>query len=380
MAPPIPSHGFPRTQGLMEAAVAQGVVPGAAIAMLGPSHERPVVLNVGRLSARGEEVSDTTSYDLASLTKALVTSLLAMQAVATGRLRLSDPVSRWLPHVPDTLTLEHLLTHSSGWPAHERFFAGLVTAPDTLAVPPQGLARALVDAVARTPCTAPPGTRTLYSDLGFIALGHVLGEVYEASLAELFASRVAAPLGLSRLRFGPARPPVAPTERCPWRQRLIVGQVHDQNAWAMGGVAGHAGLFGTAADVASLMQSLLRAHAEQARSEDPIEGPTLRAFWSHRSPAGGTWALGWDRPSPGASLAGTLISRQAVGHLGFTGCSVWCDPAQATCVVMLSNRIHPDVTDDPRFRALRPAVMDAALTELGYGTGGRPSADLVGTC
>jgi serine-type D-Ala-D-Ala carboxypeptidase len=214
-----------------------------------------------------------------------------------------------------------------------------------------------------------PGEGNVYSDLGFVALGYVLECVFNASLDLAFEQQIATPLGLPSLRFGTdphQRNLVAPTEQCPWRKRLIVGEVHDQNAWVMGGIAGHAGLFGTANDVVTLGQSLLRSYAGNPLANDPVNTNVLRHFWAYRNTNQSTWALGWDRPSDSGSLAGRLLSRQALGHLAFTGCSVWIDPVTQTQVVMLSNRIHPVVKNDPRFRQLRPDVMDAALRGLNY--------------
>jgi len=260
-----------------------------------------------------------------------------------------------------------LLAHSSGWPAHRKFYLELW--PDGTAREPALLRNQLMSLLQHTPLQAVPGDRTVYSDLGFIALGYILECVFNQPLDLAFAQNVAEPLGLATLRFGERardQDATAPTEQCAWRNKLMVGQVHDQNAWAMGGVAGHAGLFGTATDVTLLGQSLLRSHAGNQTNSDPVKCDVLRYFWQYRRTAADTWALGWDRPSQAGSLAGATIDRRAVGHLGFTGCSVWIDPYAQALVAMLSNRVHPTVADDPRFRQLRPAVMDAALQDVNY--------------
>jgi serine-type D-Ala-D-Ala carboxypeptidase len=144
--------------------------------------------------------------------------------------------------------------------------------------------------------------------------------------------------------------------------------VDDLNWWALEGVAGHAGLFGDAADVAALAHALCAAWRDAAPAGGPpiVPGPALRAFWSPKGVPASTWRLGWDGPAPVGSLAGERIARRAVGHLGFTGCSIWIDPERETFVIMLANRVHPDAKDDPRFRLLRPAVNDAALEGAGY--------------
>lgn len=362
---------FPSVTQVATQAVETNVVPGLAVAVVHGASRTTV--NFGALYAPGHagaaltQVDESTIYDLASLTKALCTSLLTMVAVAQGTLELDAQVRHWLPSAPQGITLRHLLNHSSGWPAHHKFYGTLCPDAALVAKPHPGLRSQLINLVASTPADVAPGTASTYSDLGFIALGYVVQCALNRPLDEAFEHYIARPLMLQTLRFGTRPsdlPRVAPTENCAWRQRLMVGQVHDQNAWLMGGVAGHAGLFGTATDVATVAQSLLRSHAGTPDHNDPIPTEILRYFWAHQTPAS-TWALGWDRPSPIGSLAGTYLSRTALGHLGFTGCSLWLDPLTQTAVVMLSNRIYPNVYDDPRFRRLRPAMMDAALADLG---------------
>jgi CubicO group peptidase (beta-lactamase class C family) len=292
-----------------------------------------------------------TIYDLASLTKALVTSLLYMRAVAAGQLRLSDSLLD-----QDGPTIRQTLAHAGGFAAH-RPFHERVAAGD-----PARRAR-IVELAAAEPRAYPAGTRSIYSDLGFILLGdrleRLLGARLDALAAEMFA-----PLGLPSLRFGAGNDgPVAPTQRSAARGRLIVGEVDDLNAWAMDGVAGHAGLFGNAADVSQLAHALCAAWRD---GSSLIEAPVLREFWTPAGVPGSTWRLGWDGPAPAGSLAGELISRRAVGHLAFTGCSLWIDPERETFVLVLCNRVHPAARDDPRFKALRPALNDAALEGAGY--------------
>jgi CubicO group peptidase (beta-lactamase class C family) len=293
-----------------------------------------------------------TVYDLASLTKALVTSLLTMRAVAAGQLRLSDPLLD-----EGGPTIRQTLAHAGGFVAHRPFHERLA------GVPLERRRARIIELAAEEPRAYPAGTRSIYSDLGFILLGdrleRLLGARLDALAAPLFAD-----LGLGSLRFGASDGPVAPTQRSAARGRLITGEVDDLNAWAMQGVAGHAGLFGNAADVAALAHTLCAAWRDAAPALVP--GPVLREFWSPAGVPGSTWRLGWDGPAPTGSLAGALISRQAVGHLAFTGCSLWIDPERETFVAVLSNRVHPTAVDDPRWKALRPAINDAALEGAGY--------------
>jgi CubicO group peptidase (beta-lactamase class C family) len=312
-----------------------------------------------------------TVYDLASLTKALATSVLVMKGVERGVLALDRPLGDHLPGLADrpAVTLRRVLAHAGGFPAHRKFYESAFA---------QGGPRpehraAVVAAAAAEPLAYAPGTRSLYSDLGFILLGALVEAALHDRLDRLAAREIVAPLGLARMGFRPLpgpvpAPDIAPTERCAVRGRLVVGEVHDLNAWAMGGVAGHAGLFGSVREVLRLALALAAAfHGRGSEGRAPLVGrEVLREFWQPAGVPGSTWRLGWDGPAPTGSLAGTLLSRRAVGHLSFTGCSLWLDPERETCVAVLANRVHPEVRDDARFRALRPRVNDEALRAIGY--------------
>jgi CubicO group peptidase (beta-lactamase class C family) len=345
-------------------AVTDGVTPGLVVVVA--TEGRNVFCSAfGHRQTEPQLLPATTEtvYDLASLTKPLVTGLLAMRAVADGRLLLDEPLR---PARPST-TVGLTLCHAGGFAAHRRFFERVPeAAPDRRAQ--------IVALAAAEPLEYLAGARAIYSDLGFILLGDRLEQLGGARL-DAQAHALFTALRLSSLRFAdPALPPpfpgreLAATQRCPVRGRVLVGEVDDLNAWAMDGVAGHAGLFGDAADVAALAHALCAAWRDAAPAGGPpiVPAPVLRAFWTGQGIFGSQWRLAWDGPSPAGSLAGDLISRQAVGHLGFTGCSLWIDPARETFVLVLANRVHPTPRDDARFRALRPAINDAALAGLGY--------------
>jgi serine-type D-Ala-D-Ala carboxypeptidase len=321
-----------------------------------------------------EAATVDTVYDLASLTKPLVTSLLVMKGVEQGVLRLDEPLAAFLPALEDRpeATLRLALAHAAGFPAHRRFYENL------WAQAPSAKTRAaIVELAAKEPSVYAPGSRSVYSDLGFILIGEVVERTLGGRLDELAERFIFAPLEIRNTGFvdRTAGPPtttfrghvVAPTERCPLRGRLIVGEVHDLNAYAMGGIAGHAGLFGSIEDVLKLVTALCDSY--RGGSLEVVHRDVLRLFWRSAGVPGSTWRLGWDGPAAEGSLAGSLISRAAVGHLSFTGCSLWIDPEQATFVIVLTNRIHPEARDDPRFRALRPALVDAALRAVGYQVG-----------
>jgi CubicO group peptidase (beta-lactamase class C family) len=367
---------FTTLRRICHTAVAEGVVPGLVIAVqVGGElvfQEGFGVQALPDAPGRPPPATPETVYDLASLTKALVTSVLAMQGVDAAVLRLDDLLTAARP---DAGSLRLALAHAAGFPAHRPYYQAVDADLRAATVPPELRAR-VVALAAREPLAYPPGSRSLYSDCGFILLGDALERALGARLDALAAERIVARLGIEALGYlaggGAATAfggrPIAPTERCPVRGRLLVGEVHDLNAYVMGGVAAHAGLFGTAGAVAAVARALCAAWRDAGAEGGPalVSGPVLRAFWTAAGIPGSSWRLGWDGPSLHGSLAGDRISRAAVGHLGFTGCSLWIDPERESFVATLSNRVHPTVRDDPRFRALRPALNDAALEDGGY--------------
>jgi CubicO group peptidase (beta-lactamase class C family) len=362
------------------AAINDRVIPGLVIAV-GQAGHLDVLEAFGQRQVDPEPATATidTVYDLASLTKAVVTSLLVMKGVEDGRLHLDRPLGDHLGMLKDRpeVTLRRVLAHAGGFPAHRRFYESVLRT----AGPTSDRRALLIQLAAAEPLLGEPGSKSIYSDLGFILLGALVEQAMSARLDVLAERLLWQPLRLSSLGFvdllagAPVEKfrgrDVAPTERCPVRSRLVLGEVHDLNAFAMGGIAGHAGLFGGIQDLMQLAFSLCAAfHGRGVDGGAPFVRPeVLREFWQPAGIPGSTWRLGWDGPSAQGSLAGSLISRRAVGHLSFTGCSLWIDPEQETCVVVLTNRIHPEVHDDPRFRALRPALHDAALQAVGYRAG-----------
>ena len=362
---------FSLVRAVAQRAVDDGVIPGLVLGLaqggqvqfLDAFGHRQIVPDVERLTP-------DVVYDLASLTKAVVTSLLVMRGVGSGIWALDDPLGKHLPALAarPEVTLRRALAHAAGFAAHRPFFEQVV---DNGAAPADGRER-IVALAAAEPLAYQPGTRSLYSDLGFILLGDLVERGLGNRLDALAEELLFAPLGLRATGFAGStvlagRTP-APTECCPVRQRMLRGEVHDLNAFAMGGVAGHAGLFADAADLLGLASALCAAWRDTAPAGGApvVPAEVLRLFWRSAGIPGSTWRLGWDGPAATGSLAGDRLSRQAVGHLGFTGCSLWIDPERETCIVLLTNFIHPTVHKDPRFRALRPALQDAALDAVGY--------------
>ncbi|MGE3539427.1 MAG: serine hydrolase domain-containing protein [Candidatus Tectimicrobiota bacterium] len=317
-----------------------------------------------------------TLFDVASLTKVLVTTPLLLLAQQQGHLSLEMPLRTWYPQTAGSplaqVSLRQLLAHTGGLTAWLPLYEHLCpagSAPGS-ADGTQEPCQQAVALILRAPLAYAPGTATRYSDLGFILLGDILAKQYQERLDRLFVREVAAPLGLQQMGYRPlpgapgasaASADYAATEDCPWRGRVLVGEVHDENAWAMGGVAGHAGLFATALSIWQFVHAMLEAAAGRC---DWLAAPLLRTSWQRQdTPVGTTRALGWDTPTPGSSSAGTLFSADSIGHLGFTGCSLWIDLRQQVTVVLCTNRVHPS-RHATGIRWLRPAVHNAVMRAL----------------
>jgi beta-glucosidase-like glycosyl hydrolase/CubicO group peptidase (beta-lactamase class C family) len=354
---------------LLDSAVAAGAAPGAVVAV--SYHGDRFVYGTGRLGLDDPtRPNGQTVYDLASLTKVTATTTLAMLAVSEGKLDLDAPVQRYLPAFrgagKDKVTIRHLLTHSSGLPAD----------PSPLLWQQTPNADSALRVVNAYPLDTAPGTRMVYSDLGAIVLGEVIEQVYGDKLDRLAERRIFAPLGMGSTRFLPAEswlPRIAPTENdTAWRKRVVRGEVHDENAAWLGGVAGHAGLFGSAEDLVKFGEWLLRAVGrydgkavgDNLRSDRLTALPSVVHDFTHRQNLvpGSSRALGWDTPYPGSS-AGTRLSPQSFGHTGFTGTSIWIDPSRELVIVLLTNRVHP-TRNNPRVGPLRIAVADRVVELL----------------
>lgn len=343
------------------------VFPGCSVAVVQSGEPRLVEAfgALGTGSVARHPATPDTLYDVASLSKALVTTPLAIQLLAEGHLAFDLPLRRYVPGLDPRVTIGHLLTHTAGFAAWRPFFLELVQEGRALLDPARARARVLARLQAEPPPTE-PGAREVYSDLGYLVLGWALEAAGGAPLDRLFAERIARPLGL-QARFGPLpeKTGVAPTEAYAGRP-LAVGVVHDDNAFALGGVEGHAGLFATARDAAAIGAELLRVRRGSAESGARVFDPaTVRAFVDAARPAlPRTRISGFDTPTPGASSAGASFGREAFGHLGFTGCSWWCDPRRDLVVVLLSNRVHPTRRNEA-IRAFRPRFHDAVAGAVG---------------
>jgi CubicO group peptidase (beta-lactamase class C family) len=325
--------------GAVRAEVRRGAFPGAALA-LGRGSRVELVEGVGATTARGTTVdAERTVYDLASLTKVVATTTAAMLLFEDGRIDLDAPVSRHLPAFGrEAVTLRHLLAHTSGLPAG--------------AVPRGADPEARLGSLVRTPLERAPGERAVYSDVGMVVLFAALESAAGEPLPELLRRRVWEPLGMRATRYapGPECAACAPT----WKTaegRPVSGVVHDPIARALGGVAGNAGLFSTAADLSRFAAMLASGGAlDGVRILKP---ETIDTFAARQT---GTRALGWETPDPrGVGPVGTALSERAFGHTGFTGTSLWVDPENGTWAVLLSNRVYDSHVPN-RIQRLRRTV------------------------
>jgi CubicO group peptidase (beta-lactamase class C family) len=342
---------------VLDRALADSAFPGA-LAVVGDATGGLVSHAVGRIdwAADAPRPDARTLWDLASLTKVVGTTSAVLQLAAAGRVALDAPVQRYLPDWAGAnkarVTVRHLLTHSSGLPSWRPLYKEATTPESALAL-----------VLATQPDTA-PGVRYAYSDLNFILLGTVVARVTGQPLDAYLRDRVFAPLGMADTRFRPPaseRARTAPTEYDPWRQRQIRGEVHDENAYALGGVAGHAGLFSTAADLSRLARAYLGGGALDGRRV--FDARTLAEFTRAQDTTVSRRALGWETPTGGNS-AGHFLSRAAFGHTGFTGTSLWVDPGRGVYVLLLTNRVNP-TRMNTKIGRVRVALADAALQALG---------------
>ncbi len=316
------------------------------------------------------EVHPETLFDLASLTKPVATTTMAMLLHERGLLELDAPIVGTVPEFKiasdrrrQSVTFRMLLAHSSGLPAFERLFLKAHARDE------------LLSAAFQMPLTADPGARAEYSDIGFIILGIALERVIQESLGEFCQREIFGPLGMANTTFNPPEnlrtkiPPtaderqtVAPaaapsSSRSTFRNRIIQGEVQDENASVLGGVAGHAGLFSTAEDLARFAQMMLKQGAPILRSE------TITLFTQRESePAGPSRTLGWDTPSQ-PSQSGKYFGPHSYGHLGYTGTSLWIDPDRQLSIILLTNRTWPDCSNQA-IKEVRPKFHDAIIEAL----------------
>jgi CubicO group peptidase (beta-lactamase class C family) len=404
---------------LIERGVEEGVYPGAVL-LVAEGGKVIFCEAVGNGSLAPEKIpmKKDTIFDLASLTKPLATTLVLMKLVEKGRIQLDRKIGHLLPDASlgskRDLTPRLLLSHSAGLADWKPFYERLIE------YPMRDRKKMVRQWIIDEPFAYEPGKGNIYSDLGFMLLEWIIEENTTENLAQVVQKHFYGPLGLKRTMFvsvpecplqqpgrqqgstpsprpspsrergtadrcepsfaagqegdipggvlkasaiGYAREEFAATEECPWRKRVLQGEVHDDNAWALGGCSGHAGLFGTAEEIHTIV-NVLREHFIGKRS-DCFKAETVKEFFRRQNIVEGSdWALGWDTRAIEGSSAGMFFSRDSVGHTGFTGTSIWMDLKKDVIAIFLSNRIHPK-RDNDKIKQFRPVIHDAIMEELG---------------
>ena len=361
-------------------AAERGDFPGATVIV---RRERDIVFE-GAFGSRAlvperSPMKLETVFDLSSLTKPLATTVAVMMLVRENKLRLNDRVTRFFHnfgvHDKGQVTFRHVLAHCSGLAAWRPFFQQVAQVEKSGKVnfmASHGAKEWVYEEIHREKPEAPPITRTIYSDLNFMLLGEAVERIATVPLNRFCRDRIFRPLGIRSTdfidislvrsrRLEPVAEMFAPTSFCAFRKRMLVGEVDDENAYAMGGVAGHAGLFAPVRDVDRVARELLDCYAGKS---DWLPQKVVREFWTRDTTLpGSTWALGWDTPSAQYSSSGRHFSSAAVGHLGFTGTSLWIEPARGISVSLLTNRVHPR-RDNQAIRDFRPRIHDAIMEAI----------------
>jgi CubicO group peptidase (beta-lactamase class C family) len=352
---------------VLEKAIADKAFPGATLAI---GYKRRVSLHAfGKLSydAKSPQVNVRTMYDVASLTKVIVTTTLVEKLVEGdfhSPLLLDAPIERYLPEwasgpQPEwrrRVTVRHLMTHTSGLPPFKEYWRTSKGKGDTLRM------------IFAEPLESEPGTKMVYSDLGIILMAEIIERLTGRTLDDLAKEYIFTPLRMNDSMYKPPKknwPLIAPTEfDAIFRHRLIQGEVHDENAYAIGGVSGHAGVFSTVPDLAAFCQMLLNGgvYAHQRI----LKRATIAQFTAPQELAKGTRTLGWVVPTEGSS-SGHYFSPHSFGHTGFTGTSIWIDPDRELFVVLLTNRVNP-TRENHKIAEVRPALHDAVMQALGLAT------------
>ncbi|MFQ5851513.1 MAG: serine hydrolase domain-containing protein [Candidatus Binatia bacterium] len=370
--------------GLVEAslkeAVAQGVFPGVVV-LVAKGDEVAYLRAFGFRSLFPEKrpMQPDTIFDLASLTKPLATTTAIMLLIRDRKIQLDDRVTQFVPNFGAfgkiTVTLRHLLAHCSGLPAWKPYYEEIAEKEKLGEVGFVGSRAAksyVFDRIHQEKLIASPGTRILYSDLGFMLLGEIVEEVSGQTLDRYCQDKIFHPMGLQSTSFvdltqlgtrriRPVPEMIASTEACPWRKKILCGEVHDENAFAMGGVTGHAGLFSSARDIHVFLSRIRLCY----EGLDPfLPAGVVREFFTRVDTVeGSTYALGWDTPASASSSSGGRFSHHSVGHLGFTGVSLWWDLERHCHIILLTNRIHP-LRGNDKIQEFRPYLHDLIMKTI----------------
>ena len=346
----------------------EGVFPGAVLFV---RHKGQIRIHqaIGQISSLPDSptVQTNTIYDLASLTKPLVTVSSLLLLVQEERLDLSQTLDTFLEETKNSplgqISIQDLLSHQSGLPAWRPFYQAFSPVLPAESEFRQPRMQAVLERILKEPINRASSSTSVYSDLGYMLMGFVVERMTGQSLADFSRHKLFHPLQADELVFGiqkvegRASDQIAPTEEDSWRGRLLQGEVHDENAAALGGVAGHAGLFGTAQAVGQVT----KAWMDGCQGKPSIFSQKLVRQFVKAQPET-SWGLGWDTPSQPSS-SGQWFSAESFGHLGFTGTSIWIDPIRELEVIFLSNRVHP-TRDNQAIKAFRPQLHDVIIQGL----------------
>ena len=352
---------YPYIDRVLEQALENGSTPGiAAIVNAHGDIAYRKAFGHAQIYPEHRPLTEETIFDVASLTKVMATTTAMMLLLRDKQIALDAPLRKFLPDFPhEQITLTHLLTHSAGLPDHLPLFELVPVeqsgSPDAKAL--------MLKNIYETALIYAPGNASKYSDLGFILLGCAIEKIVGATLDRFCDEQIFRPFGMTHTFFQPVngerrQGDFAATERCTWRNRIICGEVHDENAYAMGGVAGHAGLFSTLDDTHRFMMKL---HHCYLGHDETIPQRIVKQFFTRQQlVADSTRALGWDTPSRNLkekASGGTIISETSIGHTGFTGVSIWFDLPRKLLIILFANRIHPS-RHNQTFLNMRPKIHD----------------------
>jgi CubicO group peptidase (beta-lactamase class C family) len=379
------SHAFEPVKNLLAEGAREGVYPGAVLYV--GRHGKLIYRGaVGSKSLKTEKNPDggpmtvDTVFDVASLTAGVITTTILMRLVEQGRLRLEDRVSRYIQAFgvlgKSPITVAHLLTHTSGLISWHPYFEELLRENEgaRMGIITSRSAREWVlNAIVRSSLKGEVGGKHVYSDTGLMLLGFLIEAVAGLPLLKAAYQYVIQPMrlkstsfiDLSRIKRGglhPVTDMLAPTEECPWRQRMLWGEVHDDNAWAMGGIAGHSGLFSSGSDLHQFAKEMVNALDGRSHL---LKRSTLDLFLTGHPVSGSvpTIKLGWDSPTKENGMTESGLSSQAFGYNGFTGCSLWIDPSTGCDIILMTNRIHPS-RSNKKILSFRPQLYRAVHDAL----------------
>ncbi len=348
-------------------ALDKGVFPGAAVGISlwnGNQYQRKIDhYGLAQIYPQKIKLTSVTAFDLASLTKPLATVPALLALMNKGQLNWETNLKYIFPgeigEDKADITIKQLMNHCSGLPSHRDYFKELLTLPDNKK-------KSLFTWIVQEKLQYQPGSDWLYSDLGFLLLGYIIEKISARNLAEYIKEEIYRPIKLQDSLFFSDQEPkeqiYAATEICPWTGQILSGMVHDDNCRALGGVAGHAGLFGTIEGVLQWCEYLL-SQLKERKTHPAFANELLKK--AVKKEQNSNWTPGFDTPSPTDSSSGRFLSSSAFGHLGFTGTSFWIDPQKELIIVLLTNRVHPSRQNE-LIRQFRPLFHDTILQSL-YG-------------